>query len=179
MATRDSTVPVDAEKGYNAQGPTAKLRLIDVVLRFLTFACTLAAFVVMISNLQSVRPFPGVKIWAKYHYSDAFMWFVVANGIAFSYALLTLLFMSFNKSPKIARGILILDLLVAYMILSAASAATAVAYIGKNGLSQTRWSPICGTFHRYCDHVLGSLVACFLGWLNLTIIIIVGLHQRY
>jgi uncharacterized protein (TIGR01569 family) len=69
--------------------------------------------------------------------------------------------------------------LVAFMIMSGASAGTAIAYLGKNGLSQAQWNPLCGTFHRYCAQVLGALVASYLGWLYLTIIIILGLHRTY
>lgn len=183
MATHDSSLPVDNEKAYNTDGvnagPSKKLKTLDLVLRFLTFAFTLVAFVVMISNLQSKRPFPTFKVWAKYHYSNAFTWFVVANGIAFSYALVTLILSAFNRSPKIANIVLLLDLLVAYMIISGASAATAIAYIGKNGLSQTRWLPICNTFHRYCAHVVMALAASFIGWVLLTNIIIIGLHRKH
>jgi uncharacterized protein (TIGR01569 family) len=181
MATHDSSVPVDNEKAYanqGAAGPTKKQKSLELVFRLLTVVFTLLAFVVMITNIQSKRLFPTYKLWAKYYYSDAFMWFVVANGIAFVYTLISLFVSVVNQSPKVARIIVLLDLLVAYIIISGASAATAIAYIGKNGLSQSEWLPICNTFHRYCAHVLGALVASFLGWLNLTYVVIMGLHRK-
>jgi hypothetical protein len=78
MATQDSSMPgiVDNEKAYNNQrmAPAkrdSRLKMLDLVFRFLTFACTLAAFVVMITNLQKKVLFGVLTVWAKYHYSTA------------------------------------------------------------------------------------------------------------
>lgn len=183
MASQDSSVPVttaDHEKGGHV-ATKSRFTWPIIVLRYLAFGATLSAFVVMITNKQTVNFFgaPGNKLSSKYYYSDAFLWFLIANGIGLGYTLLTAILSTFIHSPKLARSLLMLDLIVTYIILSGAAAATAVAYIGKHGIKEAFWPEICNTFERYCHHVLGALVASFLGWLSLTLVTIFSAHERF
>ncbi|BBN05855.1 hypothetical protein MPTK1_3g16500 [Marchantia polymorpha subsp. ruderalis] len=168
----------EGDKGFRNGAAPAKSKSHSTIalLRLLAFAATLSAFVTMITNKQKITIGPFTR-WSKWHYSDAFMWFVVANCIAFIYLLFAAILGLISHSPMLVKHLVILDLIVSYMLFSAASAATAVAYIGKNGISQPGWTAICGVFERYCHHVAGALVACFLGWLFLTIAVFLGMRR--
>lgn len=50
-------------------------------------------------------------------------------------------------------------------LMSAGSAALAVAWIGKHGLESSRWNAICPMVDRFCDYVTGALIACLIGWI--------------
>ncbi|KAG6557181.1 hypothetical protein Mapa_001108 [Marchantia paleacea] len=168
----------EGDKGFRHGVAPAKSNSHSIVafLRLLAFATTLSAFVTMITNKQKITIGPFSK-WSKWHYSDAFMWFVVANCIAFVYALFAAILGLISHSPMLVKHLVILDLIVSYVLFSAASAATAVAYIGKHGIPEADWTAICGLFERYCHHVAGALVASFLGWLFLTIAVLLGMRR--
>ncbi|KAL3693309.1 hypothetical protein R1sor_006960 [Riccia sorocarpa] len=169
----------DAERGAKPGALSARHGTSPAitVLRLLTFAATLSAFVTMITNKERKLVFGLVPRWSKYHYSKAFLWFVIGNGIAFGYALLATIVGAVVKSPSVTRHLVILDLLVLNIIMAAAAAATAVAYLGKNGLPEAGWGEICSVYERYCHHILGALVASYLGWLFLLIAVLLGIRR--
>ncbi|KAL2634515.1 hypothetical protein R1flu_005994 [Riccia fluitans] len=147
------------------------------VLRLLTFAAALSAFVTMITNKERKLAYGILLKWSKYNYSDAFVWFVIGNGIAFVYALVAAILGAVSKSPMVTKHLVILDLLVVNILMASAAAATAVAYIGKNGLEEAGWTEICSIFDRYCHHILGALIACYLGWLFLLVAVFLGMRR--
>ncbi|XP_060960456.1 CASP-like protein 1D1 isoform X1 [Cannabis sativa] len=98
-----STEKVDPEQGKEAppspkpiSGPSsatctaeATCFKVDVALRVLLFASTVAAIVVLVTSKQTVRaPFP---LSAKFNHSPAFIYFLVALSIAGLYSLVTTL----------------------------------------------------------------------------------------
>ncbi|KAH9289755.1 hypothetical protein KI387_033872, partial [Taxus chinensis] len=62
----------------------------EVFLRLVAAAATLCAAIVMGLDKQTIDLY-GVYVQAKYYYSPAFTFFVVANATAATYALLSLI----------------------------------------------------------------------------------------
>lgn len=139
---------------------------LDYVIRVLGIAGTLSAAIVMGLNNQTISLF-GVPLKAKYHYTPAFTYFVVANAIVAVYGLISLTFcLCFKaKAPKLCspKVLFLFDFLMTLLVMSATSAASSVAYIGKKGNSHSGWVAICHQFGKFCDRVVGSLFASFFG----------------
>lgn len=142
--------------------------MLDYLFRLLAIAATLSAAIVMGLNKQTISIF-GVSVKAKYHYSPAFTFFVVANGIGALYGLLSLTFCLFCKAkaqksygPKV---LFLFDFVITALVISGLSAASAIAYVGKKGNSHSGWLAICDQFGKFCDHVTGSLIASLFGTL--------------
>lgn len=139
---------------------------LDYVVRLLGIAATLSAAVVMGLNNQTISIF-GLSLKAKYHYTPAFTFFVIANAIAAVYGLISLTFCLClkAKAPKVygPKMLFFFDFLMTLLIMSGFSAASSVAYIGKKGNSHSGWVAICHQFGKFCNHVAGALLASFLG----------------
>jgi uncharacterized protein (TIGR01569 family) len=145
--------------------------LLTLVLRILTAGATLAAVIVMLKSTQTVATQLG-PYTAKWRHVPAFKYFVVANSIVLVYsalgALVACLSVCTRRGPLSYRRSAWLTFLVDFvmqgLLLSAGSAALAVAWIGKHGLPTTRWNPICSAVDYFCDYVTGALIACIIGW---------------
>ncbi|GLJ46949.1 hypothetical protein SUGI_0990760 [Cryptomeria japonica] len=155
---------------------------IELVIRVLALGGTLAAAIVVGRDKQTVNVF-GVALKAKYTYSAAFVFFVVANAIACVYVFLSLPFALLKPKSHVAIKFVVffLDLVMVALVMAGASAATAIAYVGHKGNSHTKWSAICNPFDRFCDHIGGALVASFISFILfmlLTIISAVSLYKH-
>eukprot|EP01018_Ginkgo_biloba_P030602 Gb_11697 [translate_table: standard] len=152
--------------------------VLDIVARALTIGATLAAAIVMGTNNQTksipvaiVNNVPvTVPITAKYHYTPAFEFFVVANGIACGYGVLSLLLSvahivsKFGPSKNFSKFVLsFLDLVTVALLSAGASAAAAIAEVGRKGNSHSRWNKICDKYGRFCHHGGGAILASFIG----------------
>ncbi|KAH9329349.1 hypothetical protein KI387_001457, partial [Taxus chinensis] len=76
-------------EGIPATSGGRHIRFVQVGLRLVAIAATLAAAIVIGTNKQTLHVF-GAPLKAKYNYSPAFLFFMVANAIAGGYALLSL-----------------------------------------------------------------------------------------
>ncbi|CAN6485522.1 unnamed protein product [Victoria cruziana] len=134
--------------------------LFQILLRLLAGGAALAAAIIMASNRQTTYIF-GLAVEAKYSYSEAFKFFVAANAIGFLYSLISVSFMARSSSSKykILFVISVLDLAATALLASGCSAATAVAYIAKNGNEHAGWLAICGYMDSYCNRG-GISLAC-------------------
>lgn len=54
--------------------------------------------------------------------------------------------------------------LAASALMSAASAALAVAMIARNGQSHAGWNTFCNYVSRFCDYAQGAIIASFIGF---------------
>jgi len=158
----------------SSQGPVRHHplhNLLTLVLRILTAGATLAAVIVMVKSTQTVTTALG-PYTAKWKHVPAFKWFVVANSIVLVYSalgtLVACLSVCTRRGPLSYRGsawlTFIVDFVMQGLLMSAASAALGVAWIGKHGLPTSRWGAICSTVDHFCDYVTGALIACLIAW---------------
>eukprot|EP01018_Ginkgo_biloba_P017216 Gb_12162 [translate_table: standard] len=157
--------------------------IFELLLRLLAVGATLAAAIVMGTNTQTISLLT-LQLRAKYSYSAALKFFVVANAIACAYSFLSLPITALKvlkkHSPIGTKFVLFLfDLVMVALVMAGASAATAIAYVGHKGNSHTRWAPICDTFDRFCDHVGGALVSSFIAVVIFMILTILSAFSLY
>ncbi|XP_027121126.1 CASP-like protein 1E2 [Coffea arabica] len=165
----------------------------DVILRFLAFASTLVAAIVLGVDKQtklvsmtvvSTLPPITVPVTAKWHYMSAFVYFVVANVVACAYAALSLLLVLGNRGAKkgLALMIITLDLVMVALLFSGGGAALAVGLIGYRGNSHVQWNKVCNVFGRFCDQVAGAIGVSLLGsaaFLLLVLLAMINLHKKH
>ncbi|CDO98909.1 unnamed protein product [Coffea canephora] len=171
----------------------SSLRGSDVILRFLAFASTLVAAIVLGVDKQtklvsmtvvSTLPPITVPVTAKWHYMSAFVYFVVANVVACAYAALSLLLVLGNRGAKkgLALMIITLDLVMVALLSSGGGAALAVGLIGYRGNSHVQWNKVCNVFGRFCNQVAGAIVVSLLGsaaFLLLVLLAMINLHKKH
>ncbi|KAH9329340.1 hypothetical protein KI387_001448, partial [Taxus chinensis] len=123
----------------NPAGSGKGFFVVEFVLRVLVIAATMAAAIVMGTAKQTktvpVQLVPSLApqlfpVPAKYHYSPAFVYFVVANAVACGYTALSII-MSLPKLKSSASSVTsalllsITDFIMVALVSSAASAAAA------------------------------------------------------
>ncbi|KAL4190333.1 hypothetical protein AMTRI_Chr07g24190 [Amborella trichopoda] len=150
---------------------TSTLFMVDLVLRGIAFSTTLAAAVVMGRDKET----EGLFI-AKFSFSPAFSFFVAVNGAGCFYSMLSLVILSFQASQALSlrmRLVFIsLDVVLMGSLIGGASAATAIAYVGRKGNKHANWLPICKLFSRFCDHVAGALLVSYVGALCFLLLVL-------
>ncbi|KAI5650682.1 hypothetical protein M9H77_36687 [Catharanthus roseus] len=167
----------------------------DVVLRFLAFALTLVAAIVLGVDKQSkvvsvsiVPSLPPINAFltAKWHYLSAFVYFVAVNSIACAYAAISLLLVLANrghgKKGLISLIIIILDLIMVALLFSAGGAALAVGLIGYQGNSHVQWNKVCNAFDKFCQQVAAAIVVSLFGsavYLLLVLLAALNLHKKH
>ncbi|KAH9329391.1 hypothetical protein KI387_001499, partial [Taxus chinensis] len=127
-----------------------RLEVIDFVLRLLAIAATLVAAIVMGRDKQTIHTIIG-SIPAKYHYSPANVFFVIANAIACVYAVFainnTVANILTSRSPafsKLLRSFF--DLIMVALLSASLGAAMAVGYVARKGNSHAFWGEICSLY---------------------------------
>ncbi|KAK9104068.1 hypothetical protein Scep_020912 [Stephania cephalantha] len=123
----------------------------QILCRILGIAFTLASFVLMVKNKQTMQVF-GITFMATYKYSTAFRFFVAVDAVACLLGLLALIFV-FLPVQGTVKFIFqfILDLMVTLGMVAGCSAAVAYGWIGKYGNTYTAWAAICNSFGAFCD----------------------------
>ncbi|XP_057475530.1 CASP-like protein 1E2 [Actinidia eriantha] len=168
------------------------VRCSEFGLRVLAFALTLVAAIVLgVDKQTKVVPVPvvstlpplNVPVTAKWHYLSAFVYFVVANSIACTYAALSLVLTLANRGGKkgLALIITILDIVMVALLFSGEGAAAAVGIIGYKGNSHVRWNKVCNVFEEFCHQVAAALVLSLLGsvaFFLLVVLAALNLHKK-
>ncbi|KAI6683959.1 hypothetical protein NL676_029872 [Syzygium grande] len=172
----------EANKAVKGYGKNMRTSTCGLVLRLLAMALTLAAAVVLGVDKQTktvpVQVSPSlpplhVPVTAKWRYLSAFVYFVVANGIASGYAAFSLLLLFANKAGRsraLASAVAIADIVMVALLFSGAGAATAVGVIGRQGNSHLKWGKVCNVFDKFCDRVAISIGLSLLGSLDFVMI---------
>eukprot|EP01018_Ginkgo_biloba_P033945 Gb_40900 [translate_table: standard] len=173
----------DTEK-YGAQRdiPVKWRKAEECVLRSLGFVFTLAASVILGTNKQTVSVL-GIKLSAVYHDNPTFVYFVVANAIGCAYLFFSLFLSNFYMSKRgstfrsIRRFLFLVDLMMFGLILSAASSAITVGYIGYKGNSDAHWNSTCDVVGKFCRQGIGAAAASFLGVLTFIPLIVLPAYE--
>ncbi|XP_041000924.1 CASP-like protein 1E1 [Juglans microcarpa x Juglans regia] len=171
-------------------GRTAKR--CELLLRLLALALTLVAAIltgvdkqtaiVPVELVASLPPL-NVPVSAKWHYLSAFVYLMVTNIIACSYAALSMLLTFTSRGENIILGsmILILDTLMVALLFSGTGAATAVGLIGYHGNSHVRWEKVCNVFGKFCGQVAASIVVSVIGAVAFILLVVFSalrLHKK-
>eukprot|EP00253_Pinus_taeda_P005323 PITA_05323 len=168
--------------GVGAQRGNSCFFVVDVILRLLAIGCTFSAAIVMGTNKQMVM-LPIIGPWpAKYQYSPAFVFFVVANAVACGYTLISFIFSvtgNFASSTLSDFLLSVTDLVMVALVSAGFSAAAAIAYVGYKGNSHTQWGKICGIYDRFCNHVIGALTASFVSLIILLVLTVMNIYSIY
>ncbi|KAH8937284.1 hypothetical protein BDL97_16G020300 [Sphagnum fallax] len=155
-----------------------KHNFLNFILRTLTALGTAAAIVTMLLSNEHTT-YRGVRLSSKWRSFQAFKWFIVANAVVFVYSVLGALVSLFSICAR--RGPLsysptawltfLFDFLLANALVSAASAALAIGWVGKHGVSAPplQWTAVCDEVHKFCNRIEGAIIASFIAWLFLAL----------
>ncbi|CAK8563623.1 unnamed protein product [Lathyrus sativus] len=138
----------------------------DLILRFLLFAASLAAVLVMVtSNQTEYLPLP---LPAKFRYSPAFVYFVAAFSVSGLYSIITtLVSLSAIRKPSLKTKLLLQlifwDAVMFGILASATGTAGSMGYLGLKGNKHTNWNKICNIYDKFCRHVGASIAMGFIG----------------
>ncbi|XAR55504.1 hypothetical protein NMG60_11035586 [Bertholletia excelsa] len=147
-------------------------RICTILLRFLAFASTTVAAIIMATSHQKTSLL-SISLEAKYNHTPAFKYFVIANAIGGVYSFLVVFLPS---KSLLWRLVVALDVMMAMVLTSSTSAALAVAYTGKKGNSYAGWLPICGQVEKYCHQVGGALALGFVGVIIYLMLLLYSIH---
>ncbi|KAG9457588.1 hypothetical protein H6P81_002096 [Aristolochia fimbriata] len=183
-----STAAASESQGRSSP-PATNLSVVDFSLRFLVFAATLTALIVMVTSKQTeLVTLPVILLQtfrsAKFQHSPAFIYFVVVMCVACAYALLTLAaaFTSIFKPFPSSKSLMLLvffDALFAGIVSTATGAAAGVAYIGLKGNTHVGWMKICGTFDKFCRHAGSSLALALFASVLLLLLVMLSTYSLY
>ncbi|CAK7357420.1 unnamed protein product [Dovyalis caffra] len=174
------------EVGYSNVQPKQK-RWVLLMLRVVAFLATAAATVVMGLNKETktlvvatIGSTPiTATLTAKFQHTPAFVFFVVANGMASNHNLVMIMVELCGqkldyKGLRLAM-IAILDMMTVSLLSGGVNAAAFMSELGKNGNSHARWNKICDKFETFCDRGGGALIASFAGLILMLIISVMSI----
>lgn len=161
-------------KSEVARNYKRKLSYCDLSLRVLALVLTLVAAIVLgvgkqnkVVSIKIIPTLPPVNVaaTAKFQYSSAFVFYLVSNAIACSYAAISLLLLLADKNGNkgLAMLIVLLDLAMIGLLFSANGAAGAIGLLGYQGNSHVQWKKVCDIFGKFCGHVAVSLILSLFG----------------
>ncbi|GLT42000.1 hypothetical protein SLA2020_160240 [Shorea laevis] len=170
----------------------SKQRMVNLFLRLLAFALTLAAAILLgvdkqtkVVPLQISPNLPplNVPVPAKWHYLSAFVYSFVTDVIASSYAAISLIFLIANRNGKkgLELILIILDLVMVALLFSSAGASIAIGVIAYRGNSHVRWNKVCNIIDNFCEQAGASFAVSLLGSLAFFLLIVLAafsLHRR-
>ncbi|KAK9278355.1 hypothetical protein L1049_027920 [Liquidambar formosana] len=152
----------------------------QVGLRILAVVGTLAATTVMGTNKQSTVVY-GLAIDARYSYSSAFKFFVIANGIACAFTALSLvstfILSRRGSKPNSFFFLFLHDLFVMSLVMAGSAAATAIGYVGRYGNSHTGWMPLCDHFGKFCNKSTAAVLLSYLSFIFLLLLTIISANR--
>ncbi|KAL8157288.1 casparian strip membrane protein 1-like [Apium graveolens] len=152
------------------------MAVLDVILRIVAIASTLASAVVMATSDQQLQFFTQVAVFnVEYEDFSTLRYFVVINSIACAYFALSIPLGIVNiarSSAKQSRALLIImDMVILALLMSAASAASAILFLAHNGNNSANWNSICNQFTDFCHRASGSLIGSFIAVVILLLLI--------
>ncbi|KAF8676418.1 hypothetical protein HU200_046964 [Digitaria exilis] len=139
-----------------------------VAMRAFVVAATLVAAVVMGVDRQTrtiritladTLPPLEVPVTAKWSYSSAFVYFVVANAMVclFSAAALA----SCRRRGAVVP-VMVGDLLALALLFSAVGAAAEFGILGERGNSHVRWAKVCNVYGAFCERAMAAVIVSLL-----------------
>uniref|UniRef100_A0A1D1YQK9 CASP-like protein n=1 Tax=Anthurium amnicola TaxID=1678845 RepID=A0A1D1YQK9_9ARAE len=167
----------------------SSFRVLLVSLRVGVLLATAAAALVMGLNKQTKSMAVAVvgttpifqTLVAKFYYTPAFLYFVIANAMACAYNLLVLTLRPFVKCTAIGLVVDVADKVVLVVVATGAAAAASMAELGKNGNPHSRWFSICDKFEAFCHRSGAAILVSLLGasfLLVISVLSTVTVHRK-
>ncbi|XP_052140493.1 CASP-like protein 1E1 [Oryza glaberrima] len=158
-----------------------------VALRVFVLLGTLASAVVMAADRQSttvqiaageeLAPPLRVPVTAKWTYSSAFVYFVVANAMVFAFSAAAL---AAVRRRSAVVPVMVGDLVAMALLFSAVGAAAQFGLLGERGNAHVRWAKVCDVYGPFCERAMAavvvSLIAAFAD-LVLLMLTILTIHK--
>ncbi|KAG8364822.1 hypothetical protein BUALT_Bualt18G0038600 [Buddleja alternifolia] len=170
---KESAIPVENESG----SPT--MRTAETLLRILPMALCVAALVIMLKDSETTD-------YGSLSYSDlgAFRYLVHASGVCAGYSLLSAVVAAVPRPSTMSRAwaFFLLDQLLTYIILAAASISTEVVFLAYKGDVSITWSQTCGSYGGFCRKATASIAITFvvtLCYVGLSLISSYRLFSKY
>ncbi|WOG92495.1 hypothetical protein DCAR_0311764 [Daucus carota subsp. sativus] len=167
-AVAPATIIATTKGAENPKGGWKRgVGVFDFILRICAIGAALAATATMGTTDQTLPFFTQfLQFQASYDDLPAFTYFVIANGIASAYLVLSLPFsVVCIVRPHIVGArllLLILDTVMIALTTSGAAGAASIVYLAHNGNPNTNWNAICQQFNDFCQRVSGAVVASFI-----------------
>ncbi|XP_054806616.1 CASP-like protein 1D2 [Prosopis cineraria] len=173
------------ESAYSSAPASGDYFTFDVILRFLLFAASVVAVVVIATGDQTEMMGP-MEREANFKNSPALIYFLVAFSVSGLYSIITFLAsISVLQKPDLKLKFLLYfifwDALILGIIASATGTAGGVAYVGLKGNRHVSWTKICNVYDKFCRHIAGSLAVALFGSIVTVLLIWLSaynLHSR-
>ncbi|CAM8919849.1 unnamed protein product [Rhodiola kirilowii] len=155
------------------------LAIFDLIFRLGAVAASLGATVVM-GTAGQILPFFTQFFQFEAGYDDlpSFQFFVIANGFAAGYLVISLPFSIVCIARPMAAGprlfLFIMDTVALALITAGAGAATVIVYLAHNGNDDTNWNPICQQFADFCQQTSGAVVSSFVAAVMVAFLIVLS-----
>lgn len=164
----------------------------SLVLRLCALVLTLTAAIVLVADKQTTvvpvkisdsLPPLDVPVTAKWQYMSAYVYFVVANVVAFAYATLSFIIALANghKSKWLVTLVTLLDAIMVALLFSGNGAAWAIGVLAEKGNSHVLWNKVCHVFDKFCNQAAAACLISLLGsvfFLSLVMLPALRLHRR-
>ncbi|KAL6884682.1 hypothetical protein ACP4OV_010618 [Aristida adscensionis] len=173
--------------GGGGGGKAAPVGACGVALRAFVLAATLVAAAVMGADRQT-RTIPvtiadglpplQVPVTAKWSYSTAFVYFVVANAMVCAFSAVAL---AACRRRGAAVAVMVGDLLALALLFSAVGAAAEFGILGERGNSHVRWAKVCNVYGRFCERAMAAVIVSMLAaFANLVLLMltILDVHKN-
>uniref|UniRef100_A0A0A9EK73 CASP-like protein n=1 Tax=Arundo donax TaxID=35708 RepID=A0A0A9EK73_ARUDO len=169
------------------RGRAAPVDACGVALRAFVLAATLVAAVVMGVDRQTrtievtiadALPPLQVPVTAKWSYSSAFVYFVVANAMVCAFSALAL---AACRRRDAMVAVMVGDLVALALLFSAVGAAAEFGILGERGNSHVRWAKVCNVYSRFCERAMTAVIVSLLGaFANLVLLMltILDIHKN-
>ncbi|XWS36218.1 hypothetical protein CRYUN_Cryun20dG0066500 [Craigia yunnanensis] len=169
------------------------VRYCEGVLRLLGLLLTLVAAIVTGVDketktipyiISKTLPTLHVPVTAKWQYMSAFLYFLISNAIAFSYAAASLvasILAVWTSKDKTGIVLVILDMTIMGLLFSANGASIAVGVIGQDGNSHVQWKMVCNWVRGFCHQITAAIILSLVGSLVffwLVALAILNLHKK-
>ncbi|TYI00419.1 hypothetical protein ES332_A11G133600v1 [Gossypium tomentosum] len=154
-----------------------RIRYCDGLLRVLGLLLTLVAAILTGAHKETKTiPISITKTLPTLH-------FFVSNAIAFSYAAASLVASMAVRTSKDKTGlvVVILDMAIMGLLLSANGAAIAVGILGQYGNSHVQWRKVCNSFGGFCHQMTAAITLSLVGSLVffwLVAVALLNLHKK-
>ncbi|KAI3976100.1 hypothetical protein MKX01_016783 [Papaver californicum] len=140
-----------------------KFLYVETPMRIIGIISSLISIVLMVTCKQ-VSLYLGIEFVAKYSYSPAFKYFVVANGVACFFSVVSLFLVNpCSKNPDRKKHFIIFmtDLVATVFYVTGCAAATSFAFTALHGNEHTGWMKICDQFKKFCHRSMESIILAY------------------
>ncbi|KAK4477297.1 hypothetical protein RD792_016512 [Penstemon davidsonii] len=150
------------------------------ILRVFVIAFTLAGAIITATAYESVTVF-GIVMDAKYTYSAAFRYKVVADSVVCGVSVLSVVILIALNRPKSNPNnyfyLFLNDLGSLLLLLSGCSSALAIGYVAQFGEQKMGWITICDRVSQYCHKTTAAIVSTFIAVICLLLLTILSAYK--